>query len=209
MSETRRYRSSAKRATTKQKASEKLLSAAWTAFSTEGLEAASIASIVQASGVSTGSFYNYFGSKERMFDALAEEFAGRIAHATAAARALETSPEDVIRASFRAFFECIIATDGAAGFLARNHHKVRSSLYAYEATRNMLRDLSADISRVSANALAPAEAELVARTVISLGLEAVLQASDAEENDSKRTASLVTTLVLDGLNGLRALNKKT
>lgn len=65
-----------------------LLAAAEELFVSRGIDATSVSDIADAAGVAKGSFYRYFGSKDRVIAALKERFADelidRVAEATAA-----------------------------------------------------------------------------------------------------------------------------
>jgi AcrR family transcriptional regulator len=50
-----------------------LLSAARTLFASQGMEQTTIAEIAEGADVATGSFYNYFATKEQLLEALLEE----------------------------------------------------------------------------------------------------------------------------------------
>ena len=87
----------------------KLLAAARKVFAEKGLGAATARDIVRETDLATGTFYNYFDSKEEVFMALLEELAekARAARARAAARA-GPDVEQRVEAAYRAYFELVV-----------------------------------------------------------------------------------------------------
>jgi AcrR family transcriptional regulator len=69
----RKYRSSEKREATKEQNRAAIEAAAWEVFCMTGMDAANIRDIVNRSGVSPGTFYNYFRTKEAIFMSLSQK----------------------------------------------------------------------------------------------------------------------------------------
>ena len=198
----RRYAPSAKRAARTSKARDRIRHAAWHAFATQGLDAASIAGIVRESGVSTGSFYNHFGSKEAVFETLLRELAEQVRELTARARARADDLEDMLRISFEALLEHILSIEGARGFIARNQHHVRASVHRFDALEQMLDDLRQDVARGTGRSLSAQELDLVARMIFAMGLETILQLDERPGPSSSEAAALMTAMILRGVGGL-------
>jgi AcrR family transcriptional regulator len=72
------YSLSEKREMTRAQNMEKIEAAAWKVFSTLGLDGATVRDIVTESEVSAGSFYNYYRTKEAVFDKLVAQLMERI-----------------------------------------------------------------------------------------------------------------------------------
>ncbi|HEX8074638.1 MAG TPA: TetR/AcrR family transcriptional regulator [Thermoleophilaceae bacterium] len=100
---------------------EKLLLAARRVFAEKGLGEATARDIVRETDLATGTFYNYFTSKDDAFRALLGEFAGR---ARAAARAQRRDPEasldERIFNAYRSYFELAIEDAELFAVLRRN-----------------------------------------------------------------------------------------
>ncbi|WP_411975541.1 TetR/AcrR family transcriptional regulator [Sulfitobacter faviae] len=199
---TRKYAPSAKRAARTSEARERIRRAAWDAFSTQGLDAASIAGIVRESGVSTGSFYNHFGSKEALFETFLEELAEEVRALTARARAKADDLETMLRISFEALLEHIVSIEGAHGFIERNQHHLRASLHRFDAMERMLEDLRLDVARGAGRALSAQELDLVARMIFAMGLETILQLDERPGPSSSDAAALMTEMIVRGVGGL-------
>src|SRR3954470_24488259 len=87
----------------------KLLAAGRKVFAEKGVGAATARDIVRETDLATGTFYNYFDSKEEVFTALVDELATK---ARAAVRAQRREPgrtvEQRVEAAYRAYFELVI-----------------------------------------------------------------------------------------------------
>lgn len=54
---------------------DRLIEAAWRIFTTRGYQATTVAAVIDSLGVSKGSYYHYFSSKEELFEAVVEKLA--------------------------------------------------------------------------------------------------------------------------------------
>jgi AcrR family transcriptional regulator len=84
-----------------------ILDAARDVFGEMGFQAATVRDIVRRSGLSVGAFYNYYRSKEEVFDALADDGARRFKPILQAQSAKATDFESYLRAGVRAYFDFI------------------------------------------------------------------------------------------------------
>ncbi len=81
-----------------------LLEAAEDVFAEYGWETASIVKITERAGVSQGTFYRYFVSKQAIFDELVEDLNRRVRHAMAEGAAHGRSRAEAERFGFEGFF---------------------------------------------------------------------------------------------------------
>lgn len=86
-----------------------ILEAAREVFAEIGFETATVRDIVRRSGLSVGAFYNYYRSKEEVFDALADDGARRFRPILQAQSAKATDFESYLRAAVRAYFDFLAA----------------------------------------------------------------------------------------------------
>ncbi len=82
----------------------RLLEAAEQVFGDLGYHDASIVKITEAAGVSQGTFYLYFTSKQEVFDVLVEDLNSRVRHAMSEASVKGTTRLEMERLGFAAFF---------------------------------------------------------------------------------------------------------
>jgi AcrR family transcriptional regulator len=81
-----------------------LLEAAEVVFADVGWEEASIVKITERAGVSQGTFYRYFVSKQAIFDELVDDLNRRVRHAMAEGSARGRTRAEIERYGFEAFF---------------------------------------------------------------------------------------------------------
>ena len=200
MTPPRTYKPSKKRETTARKTRERIRAGAWKVFSRQGLGRASIAEIVSASDISTGTFYNYYGTQEAVFQEILAGMLDRIRSITANARAQSDDLEAMLLLSYRDLLVYILALDGARSFIAHNQHQIRAALYGLDGTEGVTADIKMDVLRGGPE-LDPAspEAELIARLIVSIALEAVLQLCDEAATETEEIAKLMTDLVIGGI----------
>ena len=86
-----------------------ILEAARDVFGEMGFEAATVRDIIRRTGLSVGAFYNYYRSKEEVFDALADDGARRFRPILQAQSAKATDFESYLRAAVTAYFDFIAA----------------------------------------------------------------------------------------------------
>ena len=84
-----------------------ILDAAREVFGDLGFEAATVRDIIRRTGLSVGAFYNYYRSKEEVFDALADDGARRFRPILHALSAKASDFESYLRAAVRAYFDFI------------------------------------------------------------------------------------------------------
>ena len=143
-----------------------LLDAAREVFGEIGFDAATVRDIVRRSGLSVGAFYNYYRSKEEVFDALADDGARRFKPILQAQSAKATDFESYVRAAVSAYFDFIAAEHLAWPMEGEHQPRARSTpeiLAVFEEVRGVLasimdRGLSAkvDIDFLAASCIAVA-----------------------------------------------------
>src|SRR6202000_433727 len=108
------YLNPGKREQTKLATRQAILDAARAVFREMGFEAATVRDIIRRTGLSVGAFYNYYRSKEEVFDALADDGARRFRSILQAQSARATDFESYLRAAVTAYFDFIVAEQGSA-----------------------------------------------------------------------------------------------
>ena len=103
------YLSPGKREQTKFANRQAILEAARIVFGEMGFEAATVRDIIRRTNLSVGAFYNYYRSKEEVFDALADDGARRFRPILHDAAKKATDFESYLRAGVRAYFDFIAA----------------------------------------------------------------------------------------------------
>ena len=86
---------------------EAILISAARVFALLGFEAATVRDIIRGTDLAAGTFYNYFKSKEEVFEALAEDRAQRFLPRLRTAGASALSFEDYLRRALTAYFSFV------------------------------------------------------------------------------------------------------
>jgi AcrR family transcriptional regulator len=94
-----------KRERTKVANRQAILDAARAVFGELGYEAATVRDIIRRTGLASGTFYNYYKSKEEVFDALADDGARRFRPILRAESDKATDFESFLRGAVRAYFD--------------------------------------------------------------------------------------------------------
>lgn len=206
-SSVRKYRSSQKRELTRQQNSAHIQAAAWQVFCTVGMDAANVRDIVKLSGLSPGTFYNYFRTKEAIFEVLAQGLFARLAAETATARARARTLEDLIHAAYSSYLDFLQATDGAVDFIGRNQHHIRSQIYPSKAINSVSADLKHDLRRFfDESAMSDEDVGLFSAMIIAAGAEAIFHATQPPQIALDALLAFLTKFMLGGLNAWRPLN---
>lgn len=161
--------SPSKREQTKAANRSAILDAAREVFGELGFETATVRDIIRRTGLSVGAFYNYYRSKEEVFDALADDGARRFRPILQAQSAQATDFASYLRAAVTAYFNFIASEqaawgDAAPGGEAIMHVRNTPELLAVYAevrgafAATMDRDLAAkvDLDYLTASAIAVA-----------------------------------------------------
>ncbi|MBR9835837.1 MAG: helix-turn-helix transcriptional regulator [Alphaproteobacteria bacterium] len=93
-----------KRARAKAANRKAILDAARSVFARIGYEACSIRDIIRETNLASGTFYNYFKSKEEVFEAIADDSVNRFRPRLEKVREEATDLEGYLRAAFGAYF---------------------------------------------------------------------------------------------------------
>jgi len=94
-----------KRERTKAANRQAILDAARAVFGEMGYEAATVRDIIRRTGLASGTFYNYYKSKEEVFDALADDGARRFRPILRAESDKAIDFESFLRGAVRAYFD--------------------------------------------------------------------------------------------------------
>lgn len=199
----RRYRSSAKREQTREQNRARILAAAWEIFCTDGLDAANIRDIVKRSAVSQGTFYNYFGTKEEVFEILAQELLERIRKENESSRAGASTLEEMIRAGYRSYLSVIQQTPRGREFIDRNQHHIRALVQRSTAISGLAADVKQDLRRFPpASSMSEQDRGMAASLMVAIAAEAVLVRQGQEGSGPDSLADFLTAFVLHGISGM-------
>jgi AcrR family transcriptional regulator len=179
-----------------------ILDAAREVFGELGFEAATVRDIIRRTPLSVGAFYNYYRSKEEVFEALAEDGARRFKPILHAQAAKATDFESYLRAAVRAYFDFLAVEQTLAnGFRpdqvgAAHPRGTPEALAVFEEVRSVLAD-------VMERGLAPkVDLDYLAAACIGVAREVGASMLEREPLDVDGASAFVVTLVLGGVAAL-------
>ncbi|MGA2951490.1 MAG: TetR/AcrR family transcriptional regulator [Caulobacteraceae bacterium] len=192
-----------KRELTKATNRQTILNAARVVFGELGFDAATVRDIIRRTNLSVGAFYNYYRSKEEVFDALADDGARRFRPILHAQAAKATDFESYLRAAVRAYFDFIAEehSDLAAFGMARRevaHPRTDTPemMAVYAEVRQALAD-------VLDRGLAPkVDLDYLATSCIAVAREVGDQMLIREHVDVAGATEFVVRLILGGVRAL-------
>jgi AcrR family transcriptional regulator len=179
---------------------EAILVAARGVFASIGYEAATVRDIIRGTDLASGTFYNYFRSKEEVFEALSDDSARRFKPILHQVRERSTSFEDYVHTSLAAFFAFIAheyETEGRPAAERRPHMRTDTPemIAVYEEVR-------AGLEEAIARGMAPPiDADYMACACIGMAQEVGAAMLRREPRDIEAAASFCAELILRGLGG--------
>ncbi len=200
MSETAEIEPLGKRERTKVANRQAILVAARRVFAQMGYEAASVRDIIRGTDLASGTFYNYFRSKEEVFGAIADDSAARFKPLLRAARERATSFEEYLRGAFEAYFGFIADENELEGRpIDERRPHVRSDTPEMIAVYDEVRDgLEAAIARGMAPRI---DADYLACACIGIAQEVGTAMLRRSPPDIKAAARFAVGFILKGLDG--------
>ena len=189
-----------KRAAVKEQNRRQILDAARRVFAELGYGATTVRDIIRATPLASGTFYNYFRSKEQIFEALRGEAALQLRPALREARMKAETAEAFLRATFGPCFAHAAAT--RSGSPVQRPQAVHVRIDTPEVLAGF-EDLHEDVAAAIGRGLFPAvDADYLTAAILGLGLE-LTEAMQKREAPNPNEATRFATQVL--LGGLAAL----
>jgi len=177
-----------------------ILDAAREVFGELGFEAATVRDIIRRTNLSVGAFYNYYRSKEEVFDALADDGARRFRPILHALSAKATDFESYLRAAVRAYFDFLaseqeswVVKAASAGEPLPHVRNTPEILAVFEEVRTVFAD-------VMDRGLAPkVDLDYLAASCIAVAREIGDRMMERAPVDVEAAAEFVVRLLLGGL----------
>jgi AcrR family transcriptional regulator len=190
-----------RRAATKERNREAILAAGVEVFSERGFGEATIRDLIRASGLSTGTFYNYFPDKESVLRALVDRSVTDLRAVLAATRSEAHTPEEFIVGGFRVFFSYLANDPTFFALLSRNAGAVRQVLDE-PILGVVIDELSADLqAAVDRGDLPRFEPELMSAALTGASFELAVAVLDKGLATPDQAAEFASSLFLAGVSG--------
>ena len=191
-----------KREQTKIQNRQLILDAACRVFAELGYGATTVRDIIRATPLASGTFYNYFKSKEEVYQAIRDEIALAIRPRLHEARMKATTVEEFIGCTFRTFFEFV--ADDTVNFRTIRHAADTTRMRVdtpevvagFEELRN---DLEAAIAK---GLFAPVNADFLMAAIVGVAFEVAERMLQSEPHDHVAAAAFATALFVGGVRAL-------
>ncbi len=199
-------RARGKREETKASNRQAIIDAARRVFAELGYGTTTVRDIIRATELASGTFYNYFKSKEEVFQALQDETALRVRPRLRAERIRARNFEEFVSGSFRTFFDFVKNDHTTFASMRRNPDMQRVRIDTPEVVAGF-DELRADLEIAIANGVVPAtDADLLMASMVGVAFEVANHLVLREDIGADDAAKFATALFMGGV---QALPKKT
>jgi len=184
-----------------------ILDAAREVFGEMGYETATVRDIIRRTSLSVGAFYNYYRSKEEVYEALADDGARRFRPILQAQYEKATDFQSYIRGAIQAYYNFIVDEEHAgqrpsvAADLDRPH--VRTETPEMQAVFEQVRWSVADV--LARDHKTPVDAEYLAAACIAIAREVGDKMIERRPIDVAGAVEFTVQMILGGLPALPRL----
>jgi AcrR family transcriptional regulator len=191
-----------KREQTKAQNRETILEAARSVFAELGYGVTTVRDIIRATPLASGTFYNYFKSKEEVFQAIQDESALRIRPRLHAERATARTVEEFISGTFHTFLEYVASDDANFHAIRRNTDTLRVRMDTPEIIAGF-QELREDIEAAIAKGMfPPVDADYLMAAIVGVAFEVAERMLRREIVDTTAAAEFATALFMGGIRAL-------
>jgi AcrR family transcriptional regulator len=195
-----------KREETKASNRQAIIDAARVVFAELGYGATTVRDIIRATELASGTFYNYFKSKEEVFQALQDETALRVRPRLRAERIRARNFEEFVSGSFRTFFEFVKNDHATFATMRRNPENQRVRIDTPEVIAGF-DELRADLELAIKNGVVPpTDADLLMAAMVGVAFEVAHHMQTRDDLSAAEAAKFATALFMGGV---QALPKRT
>lgn len=195
-----------KLAENKKRNEQAILSAAISLFATKGFEETSISDIVSGSKLARGTFYNYFSSKEEIWEKFMENFISEINLTLIEERKQAADIDDFLYNTFYSYLQ-FFSDPLFLDLIIRNQPIFRKSLFSSNSLKSLYLQLEKDlIDSQYFTGLSPNQFKMVSYSMVGSAVELLIQANTAEQKISpEELSTFFKDLFWAGMKGM--LNK--
>jgi AcrR family transcriptional regulator len=184
-----------------------ILDAAREVFGEMGYETATVRDIIRRTNLSVGAFYNYYRSKEEVYEALADDGARRFRPILQAQYEKAADFQGYIRGAIQAYYDFLVEEDEAgqrpASATEHHHPHVRPETPEMQAVFEQVRWSISDV--LARDHKTPVDAEYLAAACIAIAREVGERMLERRPIDVAGAVEFATQLILGGLPALPRL----
>lgn len=189
-----------KREQTKAQNRRAILDAARQVFGELGYEVATVRDIIRRTNLSVGAFYNYYRSKEEVYEALSDDGARRFRPILQAQYEAAEDFESYIRGAIRAYYHFLVEEDAASRAGRERHPHVRIETPEMEAVFEQVKwSISDVLERAHAQRV---DTDYLAAACIAVAREVGDRMLERRPIDVDAAAEFVIRMILGGLPAL-------
>jgi AcrR family transcriptional regulator len=186
-----------------------ILEAARQVFAELGYGATTVRDIIRATPLASGTFYNYFQSKEEVFQAIQDESALRIRPRLHEERAKATTVEEFISGTFRTFFEFVAGDHSNFRTLRMNTDTLRVRMDTPETIAGF-EELREDlVGAIAKGMFPPVDADFLMAAIVGIAFELAERMARREIRDPANATAFATALLLGGVRALPLMTAET
>jgi AcrR family transcriptional regulator len=195
-----------KRERTKEQNRQTILEAARGVFAELGYGATTVRDIIRATPLASGTFYNYFKSKEEVFQAIQDESALRIRPRLHEERAKATTVDEFISSTFRTFLEYVASDETNFHAIRRNTDTLRVRMDTPEIIAGF-QELREDLETAIGKGLfPPVDSDYLMAAIVGVAFELAERMLRREILDTDAAARFATALFMGGVRSLPTLS---
>lgn len=196
-----------KREETKASNRQAIIDAARRVFAELGYGTTTVRDIIRATDLASGTFYNYFKSKEEVFQALQDETALRVRPRLRAERIRARNFEEFISGSFRTFFDFVKNDHATFATMRRNPEMQRVRIDTPEVVAGF-DELRVDLERAIGSGVVPdADPDLLMAAIVGVAFEVANHMVARDDLSVDDAAKFATALFLGGVQALPKLRR--
>jgi AcrR family transcriptional regulator len=183
-----------------------ILDAAREVFGEMGYETATVRDIIRRTSLSVGAFYNYYRSKEEVYESLADDGARRFRPILQAQYEKATDFQSYIRGAIEAYYNFIVEEEhaGQRPAVSDHHHPhVRTETPEMQAVFDQVRWSISDV--LARDHTTPVDAEYLAAACIAIAREVGDKMVERRPIDVPGAVEFAVQLILGGLPALPRL----
>lgn len=189
-----------KREQTKARNREMILAAAKRVFADKGYEAATVRDIIRGTDLASGTFYNYFRSKDEIAAAIASDAAERLRPMLREQRLHATDFPGYLYGILSGYFRFLVEEYSIEGPNGRRVMRPPTTHDQSPAQTDVFRDIRSAVSDRFAGELdAEADAEFVTAAITGIARNVGLQMLYRKRQDPDGAARFAANLILKGL----------
>ncbi|MEM0986945.1 MAG: TetR/AcrR family transcriptional regulator [Pseudomonadota bacterium] len=180
-----------------------ILAAGRRVFARLGFEVTTVRDIIRETDLAAGTFYNYFKSKEDVFEAIAGDSARRFGDRLKSVRSEAADFETYIRTAFRAYFQFLASENTDAIKAGAPHMALIGVRVDTPEVKAIFSEIRSDLDRVLGNdRVAHMDTEYLAAAAVGIAREMGDHMLARRPVDPEAAADYAANLLLSGIRGM-------